>query len=486
MKVRRIEEHSIGHGGRLGRHVELDPRSRAFAVPAAADTITKVRHRRYGILDQGDLGSCTGNAITGCLNTLPLHITGTHLKTEADAVRLYSEATRLDSFQGAYPPEDTGSSGLAACKAAKNEGLISGYRHAFSVEAALTALMSGPVITGVNWYECLCDDQRVLTSDLRWVPIQDVEIGDELVGFDECIGQSARMRRTTVTNLGLKDRDAFEIVTNEGSVAVSGGHLLVKCDPKLGQSWIRADEIQPGDRLAYYMHPYDDDRSWEAGWLAGFFDGEGTVAGDYQVNFAQAVGPTLDRAVELLRDKGFEASPKQKRYPGEDARGIVSVKEVHNVYVTGPYHGALQMLGQIRPARLLDNCSHLWEGRSPKSRRCPPVTVQAVFPLGIERVHTIATSTGTLLVEGFMSHNSFDVPDDQGRVHIAGQVRGGHEFEIIGLQPAASGWLDGWIIAVNSWGLDWGVSGRFRFTVMDWARLLDMDGDCTIPVPASE
>ena len=66
---------------------------------------------------------------------------------------LYEAATRLDSIRGAYPPDDTGSTGLAVAKAAKNAGLISGYKHATSITAALSALQTGPVITGVNWYE---------------------------------------------------------------------------------------------------------------------------------------------------------------------------------------------------------------------------------------------------------------------------------------------------------------------------------------------
>ena len=63
------------------------------------------------------------------------------------------EATRLDSTPGSYPPDDTGSSGLAVAKAAKGEGLISSYAHAFGIDHALAALMAGPVICGTNWYE---------------------------------------------------------------------------------------------------------------------------------------------------------------------------------------------------------------------------------------------------------------------------------------------------------------------------------------------
>jgi hypothetical protein len=107
----------------------------------------------------GRLGSCTGKAACGALGTDPFYgsLAGklqTGLKLdEAEAVSLYSAATRLDPYSGSYPPDDTGSDGLSVAKAAKNAGLISGYVHALSLDAVVTALQTGPVITGVNWDE---------------------------------------------------------------------------------------------------------------------------------------------------------------------------------------------------------------------------------------------------------------------------------------------------------------------------------------------
>lgn len=136
---------------RLGRHVEHDPRSRAFPAPATA-TITSKTWRHYGrILDQGQVGSCTGNAMAQALNTHPLHVSRTPYLTEGDADALYSLATSLDDVPGAWPPDDTGSSGLAVAKAAQEKGYITGYTHAFGLDHTLAALMNGPLIVGTNW-----------------------------------------------------------------------------------------------------------------------------------------------------------------------------------------------------------------------------------------------------------------------------------------------------------------------------------------------
>jgi hypothetical protein len=161
--VRRIPE--LPGAGRLGRHVRHDPRSLSYQVPegdlAGLKSVRWARH--IPVLDQGALGSCTGNAAEGCVGTSPLFeaIPDSDLNKpgavpnvdEDQAIALYSAATSLDGYAGEYPPEDTGSDGLSVAKACVAAGLISGYRHATSLNAALTALASTPVITGVNWYD---------------------------------------------------------------------------------------------------------------------------------------------------------------------------------------------------------------------------------------------------------------------------------------------------------------------------------------------
>lgn len=140
----------------LGRKLEPnhDPRSLNFPAPAAA-VITK-QWTHYGpILDQGQVGSCTGNAMAQSLNTAPLHRARQPYLTEADAVSLYSLATQLDAYQGTYPPTDSGSDGLSVAKAAQQQGRITQYSHAFGLDHALEALMTGPVLLGTPWFAAM-------------------------------------------------------------------------------------------------------------------------------------------------------------------------------------------------------------------------------------------------------------------------------------------------------------------------------------------
>jgi hypothetical protein len=146
-----LDEHAVS-GHRLGRHVEHDERSRAFPAARAPKVVSVTHARHCPPFDQGQTGSCTGNAEAGVLMTDPLFVTGRSL-SESDAVVLYEKATHLDRIKGVYPPDDTGSSGLAVMKAAKALGYITGYQHAFGLQHALEALVLAPVITGVSWFE---------------------------------------------------------------------------------------------------------------------------------------------------------------------------------------------------------------------------------------------------------------------------------------------------------------------------------------------
>lgn len=139
---------------RLGRHVEHDPASRSFAtVHATAPLKSAVWPRHIAPFEQGDLGSCTCETMVGVLMTGPFLAARSYPLGQDDCVSLYEQATRLDKIAGHYPPDDTGSSGLAAAKAAHKRGWLRAYHHAFTLHAALASLAHGPGMLGINWYE---------------------------------------------------------------------------------------------------------------------------------------------------------------------------------------------------------------------------------------------------------------------------------------------------------------------------------------------
>ncbi|MDQ1732614.1 MAG: hypothetical protein QOK10_2773 [Pseudonocardiales bacterium] len=171
-------------GMRLGRNQWLDGRSLAYMVENSAEQMGRTYHsvqweRRLAILDQGQLGSCTGNAGTGALGTEPFYdaVGKDVLADPADAaaneefaVQLYSDATALDPYPGTYPPDDTGSSGLAICKVLKARRTIRAYRWARTAYGLLRLLQDGPVLQGMPWYNAFFqpDNAGFIDADSAW------------------------------------------------------------------------------------------------------------------------------------------------------------------------------------------------------------------------------------------------------------------------------------------------------------------------------
>lgn len=175
MTVRPLPQHHRP-GKHLGRHIDHDPRSLAYAhgvLPASALRPVSWT-RRIPILDQGNLGSCTGQALTGVLGTdsagrtattsvvvqadsKGIFASDTYALDEDFATRVYELNTRLDSIHGSYPPEDTGSTGIACGKTGRALGLLTGYTHAFSMDALKSALQQGAVMIGIVWLNSMFD-----------------------------------------------------------------------------------------------------------------------------------------------------------------------------------------------------------------------------------------------------------------------------------------------------------------------------------------
>lgn len=163
---------------RLGRHVQHDPRSADYALPALPRTAIKnvEWERHIPILDQGNVGSCVPNTGTEYLATDALGYTGVssvavvHADTKGEftagsswdlnedfALQLYRLLTRIDHYSGQWEPDDTGSDGLTLSKGLVMLGLADRYHHAFSYRSAVSALQRGPVCFGTVWFNSMFD-----------------------------------------------------------------------------------------------------------------------------------------------------------------------------------------------------------------------------------------------------------------------------------------------------------------------------------------
>lgn len=174
----------------LKRHVVHDEASRAYALPDAGLPPRPIIWPRLGpVYDQNrynegrGLGCCTACAGYGLLMSSPFW-TG-RVYTDQEVVELYHQETIIDESEipGVWPPDDPGSAGLYLMKALRGFGLIDGYRHAFTLRAALAALNHGPIAVGTLW---LASMEEPVRGTLQIDPRSEVVGGHEyeVRGYD--------------------------------------------------------------------------------------------------------------------------------------------------------------------------------------------------------------------------------------------------------------------------------------------------------------
>jgi len=274
---------------------------------------------------------------------------------------------------------------------------------------------------GIAWKECLVLGTRVLTADWRWVPVEQLSAGDALIGFDEEIttldaklrGRGRRYRTSYVTDTKIARRECVEIIFDDGyKIQCTKNHpWLVKRLQGHGRRWIEAQNLRVNDKLGVYFEPWEEDLSYEAGWLAGFFDGEGSLGyspnrfrGDQErsnsasLTAPQVAGAVLEKAIRLLNELGFRTEFSEKRKSDNPNR-----QDCYVVEVVGGFSEYSRFLGSIRPVRLLPKLRH--EGMYMKAIYNRQVV--AVRDIGTKRVVLMGTTTKTYMAEGMASHNSY-------------------------------------------------------------------------------
>lgn len=274
---------------------------------------------------------------------------------------------------------------------------------------------------------CVAPETRVLRADLRWVRADELTEGAEILGFDESPpggrGGRRKWRKATVMRTGLRSLNRRRIVTSGATVVVSDEHLFLctaraptgarrghglqarsenPADPGMGQRWVRADKLCPGDQIVFLCAPWATGTSHLHGYLKGIADGEGCVdTGNAKISIAQNPGPVLDEIGEALMALGFWATNSGANGSGATCRAW-SVQGMAE---------CLRFLGEVRPTRLLQHAERIYNGRmlsggAKKSDRTTAATVLAIEDIGVGPVVTLGTSTRTLVTDGLCSHNS--------------------------------------------------------------------------------
>lgn len=265
---------------------------------------------------------------------------------------------------------------------------------------------------------CLAPKTRVLKTDLTWVSVDSLKIGDLLIGFDEQLsgytrGKGPVYKESAVTALGTAKIPCYKITTDRGVVIASSEHKWVaKAQRYSGThkfyNWTKTSELKPFDELLHLADPWEEDTTKVGGYIAGLLDGEGWVTKTGMVGFAQKPGKVLDSFIKIVQEAGFTVNSDNSdiahlRFQGEPLAG-------------------LKALGMYRPIRLLEKAENIWKGAKVWGVGSNRVVVREVEYIGDHNVITLETSTHTLLAEGYLSHNS-DVEKDNSKDAAYGKAK---------------------------------------------------------------
>lgn len=281
------------------------------------------------------------------------------------------------------------------------------------------------IIDGISY--CLASHHKVLTADLRYVPLKDLKLGDPLVGFDEYQkeGKHGRQYKTSIVEkLDIEIAPVYKVLLNNGkSFEVTADHRwLVNKNGSTELVWRHTSELKIGTKLPKLMDEWEQDMSYDAGWLAGIIDGEGHLSkpnckqGGIQIGVSQNPGIVLDKILSGLDTFGI----KHKEHQQTSSSPFGATKCISS-RILGTSSDKLKLLGRIRPERLIAKFKPEMLGRVQKQDNSPLVSVEAIVFVGDAEIVKIQTSTKTMIVEGYAHHNCHYFPSGVRGQAISGE-----------------------------------------------------------------
>lgn len=263
---------------------------------------------------------------------------------------------------------------------------------------------------------CLAPGTRILTADLRHVPVESLTVGDELTAFDEeRVDGRRRFKKSVVLSTEIIERPCYEVTFSDGTSVVSSSEhrWLTMSGSKV--KWMTTESLLPvqGKRGASSViklsDVWDNASTVEEGYLAEILDGEGHIhqnvslsAGGQvnKVSFSQVPGVVLDSSLNELDRAGIAYRTYLNVVDIPDRKDYVTVN-------ISTRKDMIKVLGKYRPQRLLDVFNPDLLGTIPAvtGRNKNVVRVVSKTFLGTQKVVAVQTSTKTLIAEGLASHN---------------------------------------------------------------------------------
>lgn len=287
--------------------------------------------------------------------------------------------------------------------------MIKAYPKIFSIGTDyVKSIFDGPVEVTEKIDGCVALGTKILTADLKYINVEFLKIGDEIIGFDENLNRSKFQKSFVLYAKPIRKECVEVFFDNKNSIIVSRDHPFVvrfikKTNEGLSKKYINASDLQIGDRILS-IGMWELEQTWESGYIAGQYDGEGCLVGPSKthntryLSYTQKKGDGADKIEQMLIDRGFCVSKDERK-----RRENWSI--VQTLRIVGGWSEIVRFLGTFRPKRLLRKYfDKIFEGTAMNGVK--DVRVVQVKDIGIKSVIGLQTSTKTYISDGLLSHNS--------------------------------------------------------------------------------
>ncbi|WP_260860005.1 peptidoglycan-binding protein [Streptomyces cupreus] len=233
---------------------------------------------------------------------------------------------------------------------------------------------------------CVHPDTPILCGDLTWRRAGDLQVGDEIVSFDEetvKIGNAnggRRYRRGTVTRNEPGTKDSYRITTTEGEVVASADHPWLVRFPHANRgpriAWVASKDLDPlKHRIVSIGRPWVPEDTRVAGWMAGVLDADGHAFAGGRHGAREEAGRVTAAAT-----------------------AATSTSVANNPKDFTP-----------RPERLLPVAARMWEGAAVGETTGDTAVLQ-VEHIGLQPIASLSTDTHTYVADGLLCHNTHGDP----------------------------------------------------------------------------
>lgn len=259
---------------------------------------------------------------------------------------------------------------------------------------------------------CCVAGTKVLRGDFTWVAIEDIKIGDKVVGVDEYVvggkGHARKMRMAEVLGTCTMYAPTWKITLSDGTTFHTTLHHKFIFRRRGGHDlqWREAQDVRVGDQIRRFSQVWGPP-TVEDSWFGGLLDGEGSLrfkrSGGAELTVCQVPGVVLDRAHAYLKSIGVDYRiDVDDRIGGASSK--LGSKPVHKLVVSR-LGDIFRVLGKTQPTRFRD--LQWFQGKEiPNNNGDVWAHVVKSEESMVQRVFDIQTTTATYIAEGYISHNT--------------------------------------------------------------------------------